>query len=167
MTAREILASRPRSFREAVTCALRGIRLAARSEKHFRAHLVIAALALLAAVWAGLTALEVGVLAVIIALVLVSELVNTAIEMLTDLLHPGEGQRAAAVKDVAAAAVLVTSGLAVVVGAALFLPHVIASPVGIPRVLALVLAGALLAVFLAGAKHAGRARRAARSHSRT
>lgn len=166
MTDREILASRPRSFREAVTCALRGIRLAARSERHFRAHLVIAALALLAAVWAGLTAIEVGVLAATVGLVLVSELVNTAIEMLTDLLHPGEGQRAAAVKDVAAAAVLVTSGLAVVVGAALFVPHVMASPAGIPRVLALILACALLAVFLAGAMHAGRVRRAPRSHSR-
>ncbi len=148
-------ASRPRSFREAITCALRGAHLAIRSERHFRAHLVIALLALLAAAWAGFTAVEVAVLTLTITLVLVSELVNTAIEMLTDLLHPGAGQRAAAVKDVAAAAVMVSSGFAVIVGAALFLPHLTAQPVGLPRVLALVLALVLLASFLAVAARHG------------
>jgi diacylglycerol kinase (ATP) len=148
-------ASRPRSFREAITCALRGTRLAARSERHFRAHLVIAVLALLAAAWAGFAEVELGLLTFTIALVLVSELVNTAIEMLTDLLHPGAGRRAAAVKDVAAAAVLVSTGLALVVGAVLFLPHVTAAPGGIPRVLALLLALVLLAAFLAGAVRPG------------
>ncbi len=126
------------------------MRLAVRSERHFRAHLVIAVLALLAAAWAGLAAAELGILVLTIAVVLVSELVNTAIEMLTDLLHPGAGHRAAAVKDVAAAAVLVSSGLAVVVGVMLFLPYATA-PGGLSRMLALLLAVVLLAAFLAGA----------------
>lgn len=151
-------ASRPRSFREAITCALRGAHLAIRSERHFRAHLVIALAALLAAAWAGFGAIELGVLTLTIALVLVSELVNTAIEMLTDLMHPGAGQRAAAVKDVAAAAVMVSSGLAVVVGAALFLPHLTAHPPELPRVLALILALVLLAAFLVVAVRPGPAK---------
>ena len=151
-------ASRPRSFREALTCALRGSHLAIRSERHFRAHLVIALTALLAAAWAGFGAIELGVLTITIALVLVSELFNTSIEMLTDLLHPGAGHRAAAVKDVAAAAVMVSSGLAVVVGAALFLPHLITHPVNIPRVLALVLALVLLVAFLVVAVRPGPAK---------
>jgi diacylglycerol kinase len=151
-------ASRPRSFREAVTCAFRGARLAARSERHFRAHLVIAVLALLAAAWAGLAAVELGALTLTIALVLVSELVNTAIEMLTDLLHPAEGERAAALKDVSAAAVLVSSGLAVVVGAMLFLPHLTASAPVLSRSIALILAAVLLAIFLLGAVRSGSAR---------
>lgn len=152
--------SRPRSFRESITCALRGTHFAARTEPHFRVHLVIAMCALLAAVWAGLAAVEVGVLALTIAVVLVSELVNTAIEMLTDLLHPGEGRRAAAVKDVSAAAVLVSSGLAAAVGAVLFLPRLTASAPVLSRSIALIVAGVLLATFLAGAVRSGSTRSA-------
>lgn len=144
-------ASRPQSFPEAVACALRGIGHAARTQRHFRSHLLIAVAALVAAIEAGLTATELGVLAATIGLVLAAELVNTAVEMLTDLVAPRPDARAAAVKDASAGAVLVASLCAAAVGAFLFLPHVAGAPSVLTRGVAAILAALFLAAFLGGA----------------
>lgn len=112
-----------RSFPQAVAAATRGFRHAARTQRHFRAQLVIAAAALLFAAWAGLGLVELAVLLVTVGLVLGLELLNTAVEMLTDLVHPDHGDTAAAVKDVSAAAVLTSAVLASCVGGLIFLPR--------------------------------------------
>lgn len=57
-----------------------------------------------------------GLLAGAIALVLVAELLNTAIEALVDLVSPGDHPLAKQAKDVAAAAVLVAAAGAVAIG---------------------------------------------------
>jgi diacylglycerol kinase (ATP) len=95
-----------------VACALRGLRFAARRQPNLRAHIAIAGLALLAGAAARLTAIELALLAAAAGLVLSAELLNTSIEMLTDLVCPREDPRAAAVKDVSAGAVLLVSGAA-------------------------------------------------------
>ena len=98
--------------------ALHGLRLAVQREGSLRTHLLAAALVLLvllvtrpAAVWWALLALAVG-------LVLVAELINSALEALIDHLHPERHPEIGAAKDIAAGAALVASGIAVVVGAA-------------------------------------------------
>jgi diacylglycerol kinase len=57
-----------------------------------------------------------------IALVLVAELLNTAIEYLCDALHPDLHPEIGRAKDVAAGAVLIAALAAMTVGAILFLP---------------------------------------------
>lgn len=130
-----------RSFPQALACAVRGLRHAARTQRHFRAQLIIAALALFFAAWAEVPPVELAVLAVTVAVVLGAELLNTAVENLTDLLHPDYSPAAAAVKDVAAAAAMVAALLALAVGLLVLLPRVIGlSPVavrGVPLVLGL------------------------------
>lgn len=106
---------RPRSFPAAVKYAARGVRLAVRRQPNFRAHIAIAGLVLLAGAAAGCMGAELAVLAATIGLVLGAELLNTSIELLTDLVCPDLDPRAAAVKDVSAGAVLVVSGAAVAV----------------------------------------------------
>ena len=59
-----------------------------------------------------------------IALVIVAEMLNTAIEFLTDLVSPNHNQQAKKVKDVAAGAVLISSIAAVVIGLIVFLPKI-------------------------------------------
>jgi diacylglycerol kinase len=142
-------AVRPRSFAESVVCAWRGFHRTARTEPHFRAHLLIAAAVLAAGVVLGLTPTELAVVALTIGLVLTAELVNTAVELLTDLLHPDIGARAAAVKDVSAGAVLITVVAAVAVGISIFLPHLIARSGTLVRAVPLVLAAALVAALVA------------------
>ena len=138
-----------RSFPKALACAVRGLRHAAKTQRHFRAQLVIGAAALLAAAWAGLGALEVAVLAVTTAIVLGAELLNTAIETLTDLVHPDLDPAAAVVKDVSAAAAMTAAGLALTVGVLVFLPRLSAlsslASRGIPLIL-----GLLCVVVLSG-----------------
>ncbi len=135
---------RPRSFPEALACALRGALLAARTQPHLRIQLLLA----------GVSFVELAFLACAIGLVLAMELLNTAVEMLTDLLHPGVDHRAGAVKDTAAAAVLVASALAAAGGAFVFLPHVVVPTPLLLRGLPLLLAAGALGGFLAGAVRA-------------
>ncbi len=147
-------AARPRTFPEALACALRGVAHAARTQRHFRAHLVLAAGALLAAVAARFSAVELGILVATIGLVLAAELLNTAVEMLTDLVVPGEDARAAAIKDVSAAAVLAASACAAAAGAWLFLPRLVGASPLLTRGLPAFVAAVFLAAFLAGTRRA-------------
>jgi diacylglycerol kinase (ATP) len=57
-----------------------------------------------------------------IALVFISEMLNTAIEFLTDIVSPHYNPKAKKVKDVAAGAVLISAIAAVVTGLIVFLP---------------------------------------------
>jgi diacylglycerol kinase len=115
---------RSRSFPAAVVCAVRGIGLAVRRQSNLRAHIAIAGLILLAGAAAGLSGVELGLIAAAIGLVISTELLNTSIELLTDLVCPVEDPRAAAVKDVSAAAVLVASGAAAALAAFVLLARV-------------------------------------------
>jgi len=51
-----------------------------------------------------------------IGLVLVAEIINSAIEQLVDLLHPDRNEKAGAIKDMAAGAVLISAFVAVIIG---------------------------------------------------
>jgi len=87
--------------------ALQGLRASWRSEKSFRAHIMvfIFVLDLLlvtrpAPVWWALLLLASAVMIAV-------ELINTAVEKLVDHLHPAQHEAVGAVKDILAAAVLV------------------------------------------------------------
>jgi diacylglycerol kinase len=138
----------------ALACALRGLRHAAHTQRHFRAQLVIAAGALLFAAWASVSTVELALLAVTVGLVLGAELLNTAVEMLTDLLHPDRGPAAAAVKDASAGAVLAAAVLALAGGLLVLLPRSIplspAAARGIPVALSIL---CLLVLVVGAVRH--------------
>ncbi len=104
--------------------AFRGVGAALRSELHLRFH----ALATVVVVGLGLhyrlARLEWALVAVAVASVWAAELVNTAIEALTDLASPNYHPLAGKAKDVAAGAVLLAALGALVVGALVFGPHI-------------------------------------------
>jgi diacylglycerol kinase len=104
-----------------VAYAGRGLGRAARLQPNLRAHIAIAGAVLVAGAAAGLSGVELALLAGAIGLVLVAELLNTSIELLTDLVSPDEDPRAAAVKDVSAGAVLAACGAAVALAGFLLL----------------------------------------------
>jgi diacylglycerol kinase len=60
-----------------------------------------------------------------IALVVVSEMLNTAIEFFTDLISPDFHLQAAKIKDVAAGAVLISAIAAASIGMIVFLPKLL------------------------------------------
>ncbi len=94
-------------------------------ERNARIHLVAAVAALVAAVWLGLDRAEIALVIVTIVLVLATEVVNTMVERLLDLVHPDHSERVRAIKDMSAAAVLVAALGALGVAGLLLLPRLV------------------------------------------
>ena len=101
----------------------RGVWRALRSEVHLRFHAVATVVVLGLGFYYGLSRLEWALVALAAAGVWTAELLNTAIEALTDLASPDFHPLAGTAKDVAAGAVLLAVVGAVVVGALVFGPH--------------------------------------------
>jgi undecaprenol kinase len=102
-----------------------GLRDTFRTERNFRFH-VFAALVVLAAGWyAGLNRNEWLWITLAITLVLVTELLNTALESLVNLASPEYHPLAKKTKDTAAAAVLCSAVFAIVVAILIFGTHML------------------------------------------
>lgn len=109
----------PARFARSLRHAAQGLSYAWRSQRNFRIEVGLGSLALLLAVWLG-TGL--AAVAIMVGLVLALELLNTALEAALDLLHPQQHPLAKVAKDCAAAAVLVASLAALLVGIAQLAP---------------------------------------------
>lgn len=105
--------------------AIDGIKTATKKEPNFRTHLIVALATLITAYIIGFTASEWLLLAFTITLVILLELINTALESIVDLVSPEISTKARVAKDVSAAAVLLSAILAAIVGVVLFAPKVI------------------------------------------
>ncbi len=108
--------AKPKGFIGSLNCAIEGILWAAKTQRHMLFHLVVAILVLVGALVLRLTLYEFALLALAITLVLFAELVNTAIEVVVDLVSPDFHPLAQRAKDVAAGAVLLASVGAMVLG---------------------------------------------------
>ncbi len=97
--------------------ALAGLRSALQRESSFRTHVLATFAVVTALVITDASAVwwAIGIMA--IGLVLVAELLNSALETLTDRLHPEKHPEIRVAKDMAAAAVLVASIVALVIAA--------------------------------------------------
>ena len=76
-----------------------------------------------AAAWLNVSVIEWVIIGVTVTLVLVAELLNTAVELLVDFSSKERRNEAMVIKDVAAGAVLVCCLSAVMVGCVVFLPR--------------------------------------------
>lgn len=105
--------------------AIDGIWYVLKSQPNFRFHSVVALFIILLSLKLEITKIEWIVILFTILLVLVTEMINTAIEAMTDLLTQQHNQFAKISKDVSAGMVLITASLSVVVGLIIFLPYII------------------------------------------
>lgn len=103
-------------LRRSFCYARHGLRYAWQHEQNFRIHLVIALIVLVLIVVLHADLSESLLLILLIAFVLTLELVNSALEKVTDLLQPRIHHYAEVMKDLLAAAVLVSSIAAAVIG---------------------------------------------------
>lgn len=108
-----------RSFRHAFA----GLRFLM-EENNARFHVLAAIIVLTAGFYLKLSAIEWTIIITQIGLVLAVETLNTAIEKLCDYVSPEYHQLIGKVKDLAAAAVLIMSIVAVIVGIIIFLPKI-------------------------------------------
>jgi len=108
--------------------AFDGIVHALRTERNMWIHFGIAALVLVAALFFALTRLEVIALLVAISFVVITEMFNTAIEHVVDLVTDEDDPRARVAKDVSAGAVLVAAVNAVAVAYLVFYDKITSVP---------------------------------------
>lgn len=86
-------------------------------------HFLAALLVIGAGVYVNISAIDWCMLAFAIAFVMVTELINTAIEKLCDMVMPAPHPVIKYIKDISAAAVLVACIAAVVAGSIVFWPY--------------------------------------------
>ncbi|GAA4038253.1 diacylglycerol kinase family protein [Hymenobacter glaciei] len=101
----------------------RGVWSALRSEVHMRYHAVATAVVVGLGFYCSISRLEWALVALAVAGVWTAEMLNTAIEALTDLASPDFHPLAGKAKDIAAGAVLLAAAGAAAVGALVFGPH--------------------------------------------
>lgn len=113
-----------RSLIESFTYAIRGLLHALQSERNLRIHVAFGLLVFLLGIVLGLPRTEIALLAVVVALVICLELVNTAIEAVIDRIGLERHPLSEVAKNVAAGAVFVGAVIAVIVGYLLFFERI-------------------------------------------
>ena len=105
------------------TCqnALKGVRLALKSEKNIRVHFSMAILVIAFGLTLKFTPLEFSILLIAIAIVIIAEMVNSAIEFALDSIYHNRYSRLVGMaKDIAAGSVMIATFISLSIGNLLF-----------------------------------------------
>jgi diacylglycerol kinase (ATP) len=106
--------------------AFNGLKLFFQYDHNGRLHLFAALIAILFSWLLHISKLEWIAILMVITVVMVTEIINAAIEKLADVVSPEYHPKIKIVKDLAAGAVLMTAFLALAVGAMIFIPKLFA-----------------------------------------
>ena len=109
----------PRSFKYAI----QGFRIALLNEFKIRLHCAIVVIVVTGGFLLNLSILEWISVVISMGMVLITELINTSIETLSDTLHPDVSEGIKNTKDIAASAVLIASTTALIIGLIVFIPY--------------------------------------------
>lgn len=105
-----------RSFQKSAMYALNGIRLAFRSQRNFRKHLVIAVLTFAIAFFLKVNIVEFCIIIFANTLVLVCEMFNSVIEFVIDAYYKNKWAKLAKLsKDIGAGAVLISASMSAII----------------------------------------------------
>ena len=116
------MGTKNRSFLSGLRHAVDGVAEGFRSERSMRIHCAAAMLVIAMGFLLGISAWEWIICVILIGLVIASELLNTALEHIVDILMPELNPRAKCVKDTAAGGVLIVSLAAAAAGLIIFVP---------------------------------------------
>ena len=114
-----------KKFLNSFVFAVRGIKSVFASETNMKVHVGISVLVLLMGFLFHISTIEWLICILCVGLVFCSEMFNTAIETIVDLVSPQRNPLAGKAKDIAAGAVLVTAVISVVIGIVIFLPKLV------------------------------------------
>jgi diacylglycerol kinase (ATP) len=105
--------------------AFKGFLFLIRNEANFKVQIVIAILAIILGFIFDISYLEWFVQLMAIAIVLAAEAFNTSLEKMANFVHKQHHPEIGKIKDISAAACLIVSVLALVIGVLLYLPKII------------------------------------------
>jgi undecaprenol kinase len=111
-------------FKNSLKCAIRGLRYVIRNERNFRIELLIAIFVIFASVIFNIKIWEFVVVIFLITWVLITELMNTVVERVVDILEPRVHPFARLIKDIMAGVVLTSSVMSILVGLLIFMPYI-------------------------------------------
>ena len=109
---------------ESFRFAFRGFWLMLKNEHNSRIHLLAATLAIAMGIILKISFFEWSLLIIVIGIVFLTELLNSSLETLSDFVNPEWNEQIRKAKDYAAASVLISAIIALVVGGLIFLPKI-------------------------------------------
>lgn len=113
-----------RKWIDSANNAIEGILHAAKTERHLRYHLYAAAGVMILSTIVGVARIDFLFISIAVILVILAEMINTAVEYVVDIISPEYSEKARIAKDVAAGAVLITAFGAVVIGYIILFPYI-------------------------------------------
>ncbi len=105
---------------ESFTNAFRGLFYALKNERNLGIHFIIGCCVIIGGLFFRLPFLDFLVLVLLVSVVIITEIINTTIEMLVDLFTSQYHIQARRIKDISAAAVLIAALTAIIIGYLLF-----------------------------------------------
>ena len=113
------------SLLKGFSVAFQGIWTLIYNERNFRFHLLVSVAVIAACFFFDVTKAEWLAVLLCIGLVISVEALNTSVEYICDLIHPEYNLVVKKIKDIGAAAVLLTAIVAVIVGCVIFIPYIL------------------------------------------
>ena len=111
-----------KNFIDALKNSTNGIKYIFKNERNFRIQLVCAVLAIIVGVLLKLSFNQLAIIALVIFLVLLTEYLNTVIEVIVDMYTEEYNEKAKIAKDVSAGAVTLMATCSVIIGIIMYLP---------------------------------------------
>ncbi|OIO06544.1 hypothetical protein AUJ27_03920 [Candidatus Falkowbacteria bacterium CG1_02_37_44] len=105
--------------------ALRGLLKVIREEQNLKIQMTVGLIAIIIAFWLDISRMEWAFIITAIFLVILMEIINSAVERITDVLKPRINWYVKEIKDIAAAGVIVASIGAFIVGIIILGPYLI------------------------------------------
>ncbi len=105
--------------------AFEGLRLSVMVDQNVRFHLAVGVLVFISALLLKVSTAEILFVVFAIFFVIICEMLNTAIEEMTNLIKKEHSEEARVAKDIAAAAVLLSALFALIVGIVVLVPRLL------------------------------------------
>ena len=112
-------------LKQSLRDAFRGFGRVFRQEQNFRVHLLVGIVIIVVAIVLPLSRMERLFLVFLVTSIVVLELLNSALELLVDILKPRLHEHVGQVKDILAAMVAAAAFGAAFIGGAIFLPYLL------------------------------------------
>lgn len=110
---------------ESFKFAFHGLWLLVQNEHNSRIHSLAAIIAIAMGIILKINLYEWSLLIVVIGIVFLTELLNSSLETLANVVNPEWNEKIRNVKDYAAAAVLISAIISIIVGAFIFIPKIL------------------------------------------
>ena len=114
-----------KKIRNSFKYAIEGIWKSFKTERNMKIHIFIMILVIIAGIILKINKSEWIICIILFAIVIGSELFNTSIETIVDMVMPEKNEKAKIAKDVSAGAVLVVAIGAAIIGLVIFVPRIL------------------------------------------